>query len=133
MGICTLREGPRLAISEVKMRDYRTTARIKEQQRKLALEQRLLRVRQLAHVAAGILCDEFAAQRVMLFGSATQPRLFHLRSDIDLAVWGLLDATYYQALARLLDACRPFDVHLVQMEHAQPTLYERVQKEGEAL
>jgi hypothetical protein len=56
--------------------------------------------------------------------------LFHTHSDIDLAVWGLADAAYYRAVARLLDVCAPYDVHIVVMEQAPASLRERVKREG---
>lgn len=119
-----------LEISETKMRDYRATARARRRQQQLALERRFAQARQMARAAAQVLRDEFGAQRVAVFGSATQQSLFHAHSDIDLAVWGLADARYYRAVARLLDVCAPFDVQLVVMEQAPTSLRERVEREG---
>ena len=120
-------------ISEVKMRDYRATARARRRQQQVALERRFAQARQAAFTAAQVLRSEFGSQRVTLFGSTAQQPLFHAHSDIDLAVWGLADAVYYRAVARLLDVCAPFDVHLVIMEQAPACLRERVRREGISL
>lgn len=79
---------------------------------------------------ACLLAEEFGVRCVYLFGSAAAGRL-HARSDIDLAVVGLPPGQYFRALSRLwglLPAGMSLD--LVPWEDAQPTLRQRVLKEG---
>ena len=99
--------------------DYRTAwkERIKEDEKK-----RLVLFREAgaaaAH-AARILIDEFDAQRVYLFGSLLTEEDFTEHSDIDLAVEGLKDESFFKALNRVWDALpKGMELDLVPMEDA---------------
>jgi predicted nucleotidyltransferase len=74
-----------------------------------------------------LLKEDFGATRVAVFGSLVQPRLFHSRSDIDLAVWGLPESDYYGAVGRLLS----FD--LSEVELASERMQEKIRVEGKPL
>jgi predicted nucleotidyltransferase len=87
----------------------------------------------LAQRAADVLHTEFGVSRVSLFGSVLRPGLFHERSDVDLAVWGLDERRYLRALAALLDLEPDFSVDLVEFEHAQPGLQRLIEREGQPL
>jgi predicted nucleotidyltransferase len=82
----------------------------------------------MAHKAADMLKAEFGAQRVVLFGSVLYPELFHARSDIDLAAWGVQH--YFTAVAHLLDLDPDFSFDLIPAEDARPGILELIEKEG---
>lgn len=102
------------------MQRYILTARRREQQRLAALQQRRSRGLEVAQQAAHLLKQEFAATRVVLFGSLLgEP--FHETSDIDLAVWGLPAKSYFQAVGQLLSLSE-FEFDLVEAEFASPEI-----------
>jgi predicted nucleotidyltransferase len=72
-------------LSAEQMAVFRRTARARwqgEQQQRAA---RYQRARQFAHQAAQRLKEQFSVQRVVLFGSATQPERFNEWSDVDMS------------------------------------------------
>lgn len=109
---------------------YRATAR----QREVARREQLGRQRQRAWIAArqaaALLRQRFGAKRVAVFGSLVDPDLFHERSDIDLAVWGMGEADFLRAVAELLRMVEEIEVDLIRWESASATLRERIQQEG---
>ena len=76
------------------------------------------RARQLANRAAAMLRSRFSAERVVAFGSLVDPELFHARSDIDLAVWGLKERDYYRAVGVLQALDPDFSIDLIMFEDA---------------
>jgi uncharacterized protein len=108
---------------------YRATVKDREIQRQ---QQQLERQHQgwaVARQAAQILKDEFGAQRVWLFGSMLETRRVHAASDIDLAVAGLSDRCYLQAVSRLLNLSA-FSVDLVEIERAKSIIRSTVEEQG---
>jgi len=107
---------------------YRQTA----YRRKAARQQKLTSQRERAWVAAKraaqLLKDEFGATRVVVFGSVLHPALFHTRSDIDLAVWGLAERDYYRAVSHVLSLDPEISVDLIEFEHARPALQQAIQE-----
>jgi predicted nucleotidyltransferase len=73
----------------------------------------------------------FGATRVALFGSLAGPAP-RVDSDVDLAVWGLDGAHYFEALADLMALFRA-PVDLVRVEEASPSLRDRIEAEGRPL
>lgn len=63
-----------------------------------------------------------------MFGSLLHPDRFHLRSDIDLGVWGV--QSYFRAVSRLLDIDPEIEFDLVPIEDARPGTLSIIQKEG---
>ena len=63
-----------------------------------------------------MLKQQFGVQKVMAFGSITQKNLYHLHSDLDLAVWGLDEKHYYRAVAKLLELDPDERVDLVRID-----------------
>ena len=115
------------------METYRATAR-----RNWAAERRRLALRKerawaVARQAADLLRCEFGIDRVALFGSLVRDELFHARSDIDLAVWGLDEKYYYRAVARLLALDAEFEVDLVMGEAIPASLLAVIEREGKAV
>ena len=124
---------PALNISPEKMKEYRQTARAREEAQRQQVAARRERAWAVARRAAEMLKTEFGASRVVLFGSLTRPKGFHLRSDIDLAVWGLDEPTHWRALGRVLDLEPTIEVDLVQFEEARPALQVSIAEDGVAL
>lgn len=112
-----------------KLAVYQASARAKQMQKRQQLMLRQQQGLQIAHQAARLLKDQFAAKRVVLFGSLLDLDRMHPDSDIDLAVWGLPEQDYLQAVAQLLDLS-DFSVDLIEAEHAFPKLLEAIQISG---
>ena len=53
-----------------------------------------------AKEAAKILKDKYKAEKVVLFGSVLDQDRFYLRSDVDLAVFGLKDELFIRPMQR---------------------------------
>jgi len=70
---------------------------------------------------------------VVAFGSLTQLPLFHARSDVDLAVWGLDERVYYRAVGHLQSMDAEISVDLVMIEDAKPSLKVIIYETGELL
>jgi uncharacterized protein len=109
-----------LNVSLEQMQQYILTAQIRQQQRLAELEQRRLRGFGIARRSAKILKTEFSASRVVVFGSLLSEN-FHETSDLDLAVWGLPEKSYFKAVARLL-SLSDFEVDLVEVQYASPEI-----------
>ncbi len=90
------------------------------------MKQRQQQGLEVAHKCAGILKQEFGAERVVLFGSMLNPERVTWRSDIDLAVWGLPEVDYFRAVGRVLDVDPNFSVDLVEVQHARPSILEGI-------
>lgn len=122
-----------MRISAEKMETYRATARQNwvEERRRLALRHE--RGWAIARQAADLLRREYGVDQVTLFGSLVRSGLFHARSDIDLAVWGLDEKQYYRAVAQLLALDPAFEIDLVMGEEIPASLLAGIEKEGTAL
>ena len=64
-------------------------------------QKRVQHLRQVAQVCARRLVQNFGVSKVYLFGSLLEEGLAHDRSDIDLAVEGLDERLYFEALCDL--------------------------------
>lgn len=84
----------------------------------------------LAKQAATFLKDRFGASRVVLFGSLARGGPFDLRSDVDLAVWGLDERQSCRAISHLLDLDPTIEIELVMAEDAAPTFLTTIESEG---
>lgn len=118
---------------ELEIDHYRRTA-----QRRLTFfernrQQRLVKAWALAHKAADLLRERFAAQRVVVFGSLIHPEVFHGRSDVDLAVWGLQEEDYLRAVAAVTGLDKEISVDLIAIEEAPESLSELIKAEGTSL
>jgi len=117
------------SISPAQLARYRASAQKREQKRTQSHQQRQQQGWRVAHQAAQILKQELGAKRVLLFGSMLHLKRIHNESDLDLAVEGLPDQQYLQAVARLLDLS-DLSVDLVQLEHTTPNLRTVIKTEG---
>ncbi|HXU36248.1 MAG TPA: nucleotidyltransferase domain-containing protein [Blastocatellia bacterium] len=99
----------------------------------LMLEQtdtRRRRAEESAHACARLLKERFGARGVYIFGSLAGESPWHSRSDIDLAVEGLADEDYVQALSALWELLpNGIDLDLITLEQAPPSLVARIKGE----
>ncbi len=101
-------------------------------QKKPTPEQRLAarRARREARRLAKILAEEFGAKRVYLFGSfAWSVAWTRPESDIDLAVEGLADGEWWEAIGRLEDETK-YEFDLQTLENSPPHLHQRILESG---
>lgn len=70
--------------------------------------------REVAQAAAKLLQETFGVKKVVLFGSLLDPAKVRHLSDIDLAVWGLVDRQYYRAVSALASLSPHFTVDRVE-------------------
>lgn len=98
-----------------------------------AVRARRLRAWRVAHKAAKILRREFGVKKIVAFGSLLDPKLFHSKSDIDLAVWDIPTKEYYRAISLLLDIDPMISVDLINIEDAKPNLKKIITEEGREL
>jgi uncharacterized protein len=112
---------------------YRLTAQKRVQKQQEAVAQRQEKAWKLARTAASLLKEEFGATQVAVFGSLVHPQLFHRRSDVDLAVWGIDESEYYRAVSQLLSLDPDISFDLVEVAHASPRLREKIEREGQLI
>jgi predicted nucleotidyltransferase len=117
-----------IQITSSQLEIYRTSARKREVNLRKQLDERQHHAWEIARQAARILKEEFGATRVVVYGSMQHPELFHLRSDIDLAVWEVQD--YFRAVSRLMDISPEFEFDLVPVEDAGPGILAVIEQEG---
>ncbi|NJP11762.1 MAG: nucleotidyltransferase domain-containing protein [Leptolyngbyaceae cyanobacterium RU_5_1] len=113
-----------LEVPSDKMQGYVATARQRKQRRSEVLRQRRERGLLAAHQAARVLKETFGAEKVVLFGSLLTED-FDEGSDIDLAVWRLSEAQYFQAVSTLLSLSE-FTFDLVEIQCANSYLREAI-------
>jgi predicted nucleotidyltransferase len=115
-------------ISSTQLEIYRKSARNREAMLRIQLEERQHLAWEIACQAARILKKEYGVSRVVVFGSLLHPQLYHLRSDIDLAVWDIKN--YFRAVSRLMDIDPDFEFDLVPIEDANPGILSVIEQEG---
>jgi predicted nucleotidyltransferase len=109
---------------------YRETNTGKQKQLERELELRQQKGWQIARKAAQLLKQKFAVYQVFLLGSLLDIKKMHRHSDIDLAVWGLAEENYYQAVAQLQELDSDFSIDLIQFESASLSLQEAILTRG---
>ncbi|MGA7932397.1 MAG: nucleotidyltransferase domain-containing protein [Kovacikia sp.] len=118
-----------IELSPEELAQYRETVRRRQAEREQQQQTRQQRGWQVAREAAQVLKQEFGARQVWLFGSMLEVKRVRAESDIDLAVAGLPDDRYLEAVVRLLDLS-DFSVDLVQVEHARSRIREVIEQKG---
>ena len=83
----------------------------------------------VAKYIATELMRHYGAKKIILFGSLARGDL-HIRSDIDLAVWGMPAAKFYRAVAFATGFSKTWKVDIVDGDDCSATLSEVIQKEG---
>jgi uncharacterized protein len=96
-------------------------------------DSRFKKALKIADRAALLLKEEFGVKKVVVFGSLLDPSLFHLRSDIDLVVWGLAGRNYYRAVGVLQSLDPDIKIDLVVFEDASKSIQETVLQTGKEL
>jgi predicted nucleotidyltransferase len=119
-------------LSSTDLASYRKSLK-RRQRAKSPSSARLEKAHEIAYRAALILKDQFGVKKVVLFGSALHPKLYHAHSDIDLAVWGLSGRTYFQAVGVLQSLDPDFKIDLISFDDALPALREGIQRDGKEL
>lgn len=117
-------------ISPEEMAAYRAGNRRRMEKDREELSRRYHRAWKIARKGADLLKKEFKAKEVIVFGSLLEKELFHIRSDVDLAVRGLDEKLYYRAVSRLLDLDTDISSDLVMIRDAAESLRKRIEKEG---
>lgn len=119
-----------MQISGEEMAAYRDAARRRQL---VAQEEIIARYRRAWHVArqaAHILREQFAAGKVAVFGSLVNKELFHMRSDVDLAAWGMDEKRLYRAVGQLLSLDPEITVDVVLVEQVSDSFLKRIEREG---
>ncbi len=119
-------------LSSVKLASYRKALHARKSVKK-GVPARLTQARKVARKAISILRKKFEVEKVVLFGSIVKPALFHSRSDVDIAVWGLDESKYFRAVGVLQGIDPAFSIDLISFETASPTLQEVIRRDGKAL
>lgn len=119
-----------MQVSKQKMDIYKATAKRRWKREQLQLSLSYSQKWVLAKKAAELLKEKFGAQRVIVFGSITQKELYHLNSDLDIAVWGLDEKEFHRAVAKLLELDPAQRVDLVRIENARDSLQSVIEQEG---
>lgn len=122
-----------LSLTSKEIESYRRAALLAKPKRRDDLKTRRLRSWRIARKAAKILKTEFGAEKVVVFGSLVHPVLFHDRSDVDLAVWGLKGREYYRAVSVLLDIEPTVSIDLIAFEDARRPVQDTILKDGRKL
>src|SRR5690349_12464990 len=117
-------------IPEAKMALYRASAAQRQAEAERLRQERFARAWRVARQAAELLKTEFDAKRIAVFGSLLQPDLFHMRSDVDLAAWGIDEQCYFRAVAQLLSLDTEISFDLVRMEDALLSLQATILRDG---
>lgn len=100
------------------------------------LKQMIVRQQQgweAARKVAQMLKNDFGVERTVLFGSLLNHEHMHDGSDIDLAVWKLPDAQFFDAWTAANHVLGPYDfppIDLVPIEKAYPEIREIIEQEG---
>jgi len=80
--------------------------------------------------AADYLKSKYSVRKVLLFGSLVNSDFFHDHSDIDIAVDGLPENNYYQAVGELMDLIPDFSIDVVDLNACNPGFKKRIIQEG---
>ncbi len=123
-------DGTEIPIPDAKMAEYRRTARRRWEAEK---EQRALRYDQgwaLARQAAALLRRDYAITRVVVFGSLLDRQRFTLRSDVDLAAWGLTAQNWLRAIGAVRALSDDIELSLIDVALCSPEFLAIIEQEG---
>jgi len=121
------------ALSTVELDYYRKTLKTRATAVQGLAGPRLELARKVAVRAAALLKKDFAVKKVAVFGSLAQPSLFHSRSDVDLAVWGLTEKDYFRAVGVLQSLDADVEVDLIMFDTASKSMQETILRDGKEL
>lgn len=86
-----------------------------------------------ARQAAEVLKKSYTAKRVILFGSLLDKDVFDSNSDIDIAVSGIPDRKFYEAVGIIMQVVFPFKVDLVDINECRESIKRTIESEGVSL
>ena len=121
------------ALSPAELTSYRNALKNRVITARSDVDSHLKKAREVASRAALLLKKEFGIRKVVGSGSLVQPDLFHLRSDIDLAVWELKGRDYFRAVGILQSLDPDFEVDLVVFDDASKSIQKAILSEGKEL
>ncbi len=105
----------------------------RQQQRSTRVQQRLRQARiDFANIVQHII-DRYHPVRIYQWGSLIDASHFSERSDIDVAVEGILDAREFFALLRDAAAMTELPVDVVQLETIHPVYAESIRSRGKII
>ena len=87
----------------------------------------------LARQAAVLLREEFAVERVVVFGSLVHEGCFTPWSDVDIAAWGIRPQDTFRAMGRVMDLDAEIELNLVDVGTCSDSLLMTIEQEGVAL
>ncbi len=119
-----------LQIRAEQMQQYKRTARARWQAERKRREARREHAWQLVHRAATLLRKEYGVRHIMVFGSLTHPSRFTLRSDVDLAAWGLTASNWLRAIAAVRSLSDEIELNVVDVACCSPELLTVIEREG---
>jgi predicted nucleotidyltransferase len=119
-----------MQISEEELKQYQRAAYARWQAEQRQQEERRAQAWSLAHEAAQLLKQEYAATRVVVFGSLTHLGRFTARSDVDLAVWGLTTSNWLRAIGAVRELSREIDLNVADVECCAPALIQAIERDG---
>lgn len=119
-----------LKLNQEELARYRAAARRQAEQEQQALARREQRAWELARQAAELLCEQFGAARIVLFGSLSQPGGFTPWSDVDIAAWGLRPEDTFRAIGVVMDLAADIEVNLVDVQTCSASLLAVIEREG---
>jgi predicted nucleotidyltransferase len=120
-------------VSATRLVAYRREAWAQQQRHQALLIARRREARAAAAEAGRILRERYGAAQVWLFGSVATGLGFHERSDIDLAVEGIALETFWRAASEAERAARPFEIDVIDLTSAPPSLRAHVHATGVVL
>lgn len=85
---------------------------------------------EVAKIAAAILKENYGANKVVVFGSLADRSSFTLWSDIDLAVWGVPDETFYAAVGAVTSLSAEFKIDLVDVLGCHASIRKEIKIKG---
>lgn len=112
------------------MAAYREGARRRREAEDKALTAREARAWELARLAAAALREQFAAERVVVFGSLVHPGCFTPWSEVDIAAWGLHPDETFRAIGVVMDTDSEIAVNLVDVGACKASLLRVIEEEG---
>jgi predicted nucleotidyltransferase len=120
-------------LTQEKLAVYRATAQKRAHQKEKQRLLHLAHAQNVAQRAAAYLRERYGVRHVAVFGSLVDQRLFHMHSDIDLAVWELDERHYYRAIGELQAIDPAFAIDLIRVEDAPVSLRAVIEMTGRIL
>lgn len=115
------------------MAAYRHGAAQREERKRLANQQRRQAAWSVARQAAAVLKEQFGASRVVVFGSLVHGLWYGPHSDIDLAAEGISPGEFWRAWCAIDRIDPAYEVDMIALESATPSLRAAIEQEGLAL